>query len=539
MPENAEIPTMAERWHALVKIARRRWLLVVSVTLAATVVAGVVGSMQAKQYAATAKLLLSNSDIVGNPNPQGSSANPDPERDTNTKVGLIKLGTVAELVRTRLGLHTTLNRLVGEVDASVEATSNIVDIKATDGNPVRAAAIANAFASEYVAFRQRVAKASLQEAAQSLGEQLAALTPAERASPQGAALKARLRALKIDSASQTGGAQVVLKASRPTHPAAPQPLRSALLGGVIGLLLALLIVALLELTDRRIKDEDEAESGFGVPVLAHIPRRAARAHKAALLNGGWTQHEGYERLATNVVLAGRYQAVSSLMITSPGPRDGKTTVTLGLARALALMGKRVIVIEGDLRRPALAAETEVHEGSVLTGEATDAAGLDDHLVDLDLGTMRRRNGTPNEHEGSVSVLPAGPVPASVSGLLARPEAAATLRACRSICDFVLIDTPPIGVVNDALALVDVVDAAVVVSRLRWTPSAALRSALRALRGIGVPVLGIVVTGTARVGGYYQPDSGAALNGAGAAGRPFAHTSTEGGWVTLIGDRSDQ
>jgi tyrosine-protein kinase len=521
---------MAERWHALVKIARRRWLLVVSITLAATVVAGVVASTQVKQYAATAKLLLSNSDVVGSTSPQGSSANPDPVRDTNTKVGLIKLGTVGELVRTRLGLHTPVTQLVGKVDATVEGTSNIVDIKATDGDPVRAAAIANAFASEYVAFRQRVAKASLQEAARSLGQQLAALTRAQRRSPQGAALKARLRALKLDSAIQTGGAEVVLKASRPTHPAAPQPLRSAVLGGVIGLLLALLTVALLELTNRRIKDEDEAESGFGVPVLAHIPRRAARAHKAALLNGGWAQHEGYERLATNLVFAGRYQAVSSLMITSPGPQDGKTTVTLGLARALALMGKRVIVIEGDLRRPALAAATDV-----LADEGTDAASLDDHLVPLDLGTMRRRNGAPNEYEGSVSVLPAGPVPASVSGLLARPEAAATLRAYRSICDFVLIDTPPIGVVNDALALVDVVDAAVVISRLRWTPSAALRGALRTLRGIGVPVLGIVVTGTARVGGYYQPDSGADLNGAGVARPPFAHTTTEGGWVTLIDD----
>jgi Mrp family chromosome partitioning ATPase len=105
-----------------------------------------------------------------------------------------------------------------------------------------------------------------------------------------------------------------------------------------------------------------------------------------------------------------------------------------------------------------------------------------------------------------------------------------------MADFVLIDTPPVGVVNDALALVDVVDAAVVVSRLRWTPSDALRSALRNLRNLGVPVLGIVMTGTARVGGYYQPGSADSKLDPVAASLPPEATTTHGGWVTLTGRR---
>jgi Mrp family chromosome partitioning ATPase/capsular polysaccharide biosynthesis protein len=503
IPEVGELPTASDRLRDLVKVARRHWLLIALVTLTAAFIAGFVASGQATQYQATAKLLLSNSDVIGSASPDTSSGAPDPERDTNTKIGLIRLGPVAQLVDTRLGLRMPVDELIGKVGTSVEGTSNIVDVMATDARPQRATAIANGFADEYVRFRRRIAQTALLQAAQGVRAQLDALTPAQQALGQGAALRARLRTLRLDAATQTGGAEVVLRASPPTSPSGPKSARSAALGGVIGLVLALVIVAALELFDRRIKDEDEAEDGFGVPVLAHIARSAVNAHKAALTNGYRVHNEGYERLASNIAFAARDRPTGCLLITSPSAGDGKSTVTLGLARALALLRKRVIVIDADLRRPAVAAETGTEGRRGLTRAVNDGASVARQLVPMDVVTMQRLERSRDKHDGSVSILPTGPVAHLAQDVLSRPAMARVVQECRGLADFVLIDTPPIGVLHDAALIVDSVDAALVISRLRWTRGDALRSTLHTLEGLGVPVLGLVVTDSSRVGGYYR------------------------------------
>jgi polysaccharide biosynthesis transport protein len=244
--EGYALPTLAERMAGLGSILRRRWWILLILPLLAGGAAYYVADGGAKRYSASAKVLLSDGAIVADTQPGGSSAPGDPEREINTQVGLVKLGTVSERVRARLRLKTPAQELARRVSASAEGTTNIVAVGATDETPARASALANAFAHEYVAFRASIARSSLRQALSGARRQLRPLSPSERGSPAGRALRARIHALEIAVATQTADAQVVLDATPPEAPSAPRPLRSALVAGLLALLLALGLVAVLE-----------------------------------------------------------------------------------------------------------------------------------------------------------------------------------------------------------------------------------------------------------------------------------------------------
>jgi succinoglycan biosynthesis transport protein ExoP len=246
-PEPAALPTVAERLGGLLWTLRRRWWVLLLLPLLAGGAAWYVADGDQKQYSATAKVLLSDAAIVANSQPGSSSQLGDPEREINTQVGLVRLGTVVERVRARLRLKAPPDELARRVRASAEGTTNIVAVSATDATPARSSALANAFAHEYVAFRAGIARSNQRQALAGARRQLQALGRSARRSPGGTALRARIHDLQIAAATQTAGAQVVFDAPLPRSPSAPRPLRSALVAGLLALLLALALVALLEL----------------------------------------------------------------------------------------------------------------------------------------------------------------------------------------------------------------------------------------------------------------------------------------------------
>jgi succinoglycan biosynthesis transport protein ExoP len=263
----------------------------------------------------------------------------------------------------------------------------------------------------------------------------------------------------------------------------------------------------LEFADRRIRDEDEAQAVFGLPLLAQIPR-PPRSLGRVSLTGDPLQDEAYANLAASLLFARNEPVARSVLVTSPGAGDGKTTVTFGLARALTLLGKSVIIIEADLRHPPAGRPAEFGRGGGLTAILTGRSEVPDELVEVDAISMRP---TPQSKEGSAfsfSVLPAG---VFAPQLLLSPAIPRVLEDCRELADFVLIDTPPLGLVHDAIMLVDFVDAAILVARLRWTSRDLARRALGVLRPLEMRVLGFVVMGGGRPEGYprggsrFEPD----------------------------------
>jgi tyrosine-protein kinase len=499
----------AERLREYLRIARRRWTVLAAVTAVVMGVALLMSLTGTEKYDATAVLLLRDAEPIDSILGRDTSAS-DPERETNTQIGLIKLEAVAEGVKEDLHLSTPTGDLLDQVTTEVEGNSDLVSVVVRDEDPRRAAEIATAFATEYVSFRQESARASLEEAATLARNRLDSLGPTDRISTEGRQLEARLRELEIASSLQTGGAEVVRRASVPSSPAAPRPKLAALVGLMTGLGLAVLIVILLEFADRRLKDEDEAQATMELPLLAQIPRPGRG--KQDIARGDRSQDEAFASLAANLLFASGDSRISTLMVTSPSAGDGKTTMTLGVARALATLGKRVIAIEADLRHPRFAERLALRSSAGFASVAAGMMDLDRAMVEIDAETMR----TTSRAGVSFAVLPAGPPLSTPQTVLSGPMGE-IVADCRSRADFVLIDTPPIGVVHDAITLANLVDAAMLVLRLNWTTKDTARKSLRILRQLDLRVLGFALTGAPRLESYYHRD--AAPVGDGRAGAP--------------------
>jgi Mrp family chromosome partitioning ATPase len=469
------------------KILRRRWRLITGLTLIVASAAFGLSLTGTKQYDATAKVIVRQNEPINELLDRGSPAAPNPERDVNTKIGLIKLEGIAEEVSRRLRLRVSPERLLAKVDVEVENNSDIAVLTVRDTSSRRAPQIANAFADEYVDFRRRSARRSLDEAATLARARLRSLTPEERASREGRQLAARLRELEIVAVLQTGGAEVVLQAAPPTSPATPRPLRSGLLGLALGFVFASAAALALEFANRRLADEDDVRAALGLPVLASIPRlRRNSANDAA-------RREAYGRLAANLRFSDLNDELQVIMVTSPGQEEGKTSLTLGLSVALAALGQRVIALEAELRRPQFVEALDLVGGGGLNSVLAGFVALDDELVELDFDTGRAPKPWAPDEGGSLFVLPASSAVPNPAGALFRPEMGRALARARARADVVVIDTPPIGVVHDVIALTNLVDGAILVSRLNHTTKDAARRALGTLRHLNVRIAGLVIT----------------------------------------------
>lgn len=480
-----------------VRAVRQRWRLVLLIVAGCMGLALAISLSSEKQYDATAQLLLRGDEPINSLlDPSGAAASNDPERALNTEIQLITIGPTARSVQRRLGLARSPDALLKEVEAVSDNTSNIVRLRVRDHDPVLAARIANAFGEAYVQFRLESARQRYRGAAELAQRQLIALSPIARRSVEGRDLQARQRELAIAAALQTGGTELVRRAGVPTSAARPRPKLSAAVGGLLGLLLGVTAALGLNLIDRRFKDEHELERFFDLPILAAIPRPSRRG--ASTEDPG--QRDAYGLLATNVRLASARGDSSVIMITSPSPGEGKTSVTLGLARSYARLGLRVIAIEADLRRPAFGRYGDMSKSTGLAGVLAGGA-LAAQLIWLDADTLERGEknfGT----SGAIGLLPAGQLPDNPQRALAEPGMSLVIEMARSTADVILVDTAPVGTVNDAAVLAPLVTGVAIVARLNHTTKDAARRTTRTLGNLDVEALGLVVT-DARVGERHQ------------------------------------
>jgi tyrosine-protein kinase len=483
-----------------IRALRRRWKLIGGLTALVVIAALALSLSQTKQYEGVAKVVLSTSErasaII---NPEVDTRSDDPERDINTQVELIRFETVAERVNDRLGLDISNDELLDKVETEIEGNSNIVSIKARDPDPEQAAAIATAFADEYAAFRKETARASLNEAAETARVRLDQLSDAERLSPEGRELQARLRQIEIAAAAQQGGVEVARRADVPESVASPKPVRTTVLALVLGFLFAIGTALLFEVVDRRLKEEQDIEEAFGLPILATIPRPARRG-TTFMPGADRGQYEGYSALATNLRFYELGAGLEALMFTSPAPGEGKTSVTLGTARALAALDLRVIAIEADLRRPTFSAYG-LSRGRGLSTTLAGVSDLTQALVEVTADTFEPVERVPSRRR-TFHVLPAGPVPPNPQALLARPAMTDIIEEARALADVVLLDCPPIGTVSDPVTLANLVDGVVLVSRLNQTTRDGARRTMRTLENLEVQLVGVVVTGGSPGDAYY-------------------------------------
>lgn len=474
----ASAPTVSP--FELLTVLWRRRLIVLAVFLVSVVVSLGLSLRSPKQYSSTAQLLFREPGfaqaLFGNGLFQNGPE--EPQRTTQTNIDVVTSLSVAAKARGQLHSGESLEDLVKSISVTPSSNANIAEIKATRPSAAGAAAVANAFANGYIAYRRETDRLLVSQAEELVSQSLTNATAAER--PK---LEESLRQLRVLRSLQTGNGEVIAYA-RPNYTAvSPKPARDVLLGGVLGLLLGCGLALLVDFLDRRLKTMEDIERAYGgYPVIASIPNMPGSTSGG--IAGEGPVGEAYRILRENLRFFDPGGNARCFLITSAEEGEGKSTVAVNLALAVTAVGRRVLLLEADMRRPSAAG---------LLGASSRANGLSDLLISS-AGVEDCL--VPASVDANLAVLPSGTLPPNPADLLSAGRMSEILAALRDAADVVIIDSPPLLPVADTRVLIRMpeIDGVVVVGRAGVSQRDRVRAARRILDQSARKIYGLVVTG---------------------------------------------
>jgi polysaccharide biosynthesis transport protein len=473
----------------ILRILKRRSLVIALCTLLVPAAAVYFSLRQEKEYTATASLLFRDPGFAQTL--FGSSVlspSTDPTRDAATNVDLVSQAVVADATARALHDGATGDEIEGAVSASSQGDSNLILIHATDHSPRRAALIANTYAQQFIALRQAADRDKIRQGEQLLELNYRSLSPAERAGPRGTGIQQQLDKLQTLASIQTGNAELSQPADTPTAPSSPKPVRYGVLGALLGLLLGVGAAFLLERLDRRVREPEELHETFGRPVLGTIPQSRSLGKAGRPLSPA--DAEAFRMLRASLYYFEGDAKVKSVVVTSPSPGDGKSTVAWNLAATAASVGSRVLLIEADLRHPGMAAKLPIPPAAGLSELLSGHAELDDVVEQVVV--QQRVNG--HESGRAMDVITAGQPPPNPVDLIESARMERLIDEVQREYDFVVMDTPPTSAVSDAIPLLNQVSGVIVVGRIGATTRDAVSRLRDQLANLGVSTLGVVVNG---------------------------------------------
>ena len=311
-------------------------------------------------------------------------------------------------------------------------------------------------------------------------------------SSQEAVLKEELAQIEVTGAVSPGGVEVVSAAAVPKSPSSPKPVRNGLMGLVIGLLLGIGAAFVAEYFDDKVYTKAQAERlTGGTPVLAMIPKvpGAKRAGTSIIseIDPFSPATEAYRSLRTSMQFAGHNGRLKTILVTSSSGSEGKTSTVVNLAVVLAKAGERVVVVGCDLRRPRIG-------GFLGRGEVP---GFTNVLLGRDelKSSLQTVPNTPG-----LALLATGLVPPNPAELLGSDKAGSIFRLLAGAFDTVIVDSPPVLPVADALILARYADAVLMVVSAGHTTEAELQRATELLQQVGVRLTGVVLNKLVRFSG---------------------------------------
>jgi capsular exopolysaccharide synthesis family protein len=450
---------------------------------------------QDKAYTATANLQFHDDPSIASEQPTGGIT--DPDRAAATNDALIALPTVAGRAAKIVGGGVTAADVRGAVSISSTAESDVVAIEATTPDPNRSAEIANAYGRAYIDFRKETDQAQLDQAIELVRNRLEALQPSQRESEQGQRLQEDLDRLEQTRALSTGKATLVQRAAPPSAASSPNVRRNLVLGVLLGAIVGLGLGALRARLDQTLHTPEDLEAVYRLPVLARVPKmRRIGRKQMEQAEDGW-ELEAFRTLRANLRYFNVSGRLQSILVSSPMPGDGKSTVARFLASTMASMGDRVVLVEADLHKPSSSMlngkAPQVGLSSVLGG--TD---LDDALVTVPV-RVDAQTGEPRE----LTLLPSGPIPPNAFELLESTRMARVLDQLEREFDVVIVDSPALTHVSDVRALVGEVSGVVIVSALNHTTRSAAQDFRKQIQLLEGNALGVVANlAPAPRGGYY-------------------------------------
>lgn len=419
--------------------------------------------------------------------------------------------------KVRAEVAKSLGRQPDEVSFQPIEGTDVIRVVARGGDPKSVAETANAYAETYIDVRTKLTTDELNEVAlelqtqiQKLDEQIAGIDAAIAAAPVGPQdplrnQRAQLVSQKTQYTNQNdqiqlgltvagqGSSEILAEAFPARKPINKEPVKNALAGLAIGLVLGIALAFLREYVDDSIKTKEDLEEASRLNVVGMVPALPDwKKREAAMLVSSIQPRspaaEAYRSVRTSVEFLSLDQPIGSLQVTSALASEGKTSTIANLAVTFARAGQRVIVLCCDLRRPRVheffGLSNRVGFTSVLLGDAPIASAIQAADRELPIG-----------------LVASGPLPPNPAELLTSKRAVDAIEELDRRCDLLLIDSPPILPVTDGLVISGLVDGVLLVATSGQSTKRGMKRATELLRQVEAPLIGAVLNGVHSRFGY--------------------------------------
>jgi len=491
--------TMRDYWHV---VMRRKWLVVLA--LVATVGSSLaLVLMQKPIYEAESQMLvrsLSSESVFNTQTVNNNNA----ARFIDTEIRVLE----GQPVEDRVGVNLGIEGDIPNVNGSPVGQTDVISVKVRSGDARTAAILADAYVQAYTDVRREQnvqglldAAAEVQKKISELQTQINAIDEQVAAAPsdqqeslraalapqrqllvdQQAVFKQRLDQIQVDASVQSGSAQLVRPAITPTSPAEPNPMRTLALAIIVGLLLGLGAAFLADYLDVSVNSAEDLErASGGLPVLGAVPQDNPPDNRPiAISQPKDLAVEAYRGLRTSVQFITMDRAIKVVQVTSALPGEGKTTTAANLAVLLVQAGKRVVLVDADLRKP------RIHEVFVVDG----GKGLTTALLGSEPEVVMQKVEVGDDR---LTLITSGPIPTNPSELVGSNRMRSLLSALRDEFDIIIVDAPPVLPVTDAVVLAGLTDIVIVVAKAHQTTDAQVRETVSTLARAGATLGGTVL-----------------------------------------------
>ncbi len=494
----------------LAVIRERWWIILLSLIVVGGLAFGV-SLLIAPRYSATAQLVYLPDDAQLASEALSSSDTAASTHNIASDALTLETSAFAERVGQAMGTGASASDLRSAIRVSSDSELQVINVTAVGKDAYLVSDIATAFASEFVKQRQEDVASSLAKAQELVAARLDSLTSEEATSDYGLALKQQNDDLSVLISMQITDYKLLEKAILPTSPYFPRPFLNLLLGLCAGLVIGLLIAFMLNHLDRRIKDQSTLEQVLELPLIGSVPLASGKQAKTSATGnlavgfreGNEALLESMRMLRSNLKVLGFGDAKRTLLVTSVTPGEGKSTLAVNLALTMALAGDRVVLVDADLRNPA------IHQYLGIPNKE----GLGDVLLDKDASWSTKIQAVdlskfvapqiaparkPPGSEAPISkflCLTSGPILSNPSEVLESSAMVDLLGELQGISDYLILDGPPMLVTSDSLILAQCVDAVVLACKLGRETAAEAVQVKQLLDRAEIAALGIVMSGS--------------------------------------------
>jgi capsular exopolysaccharide synthesis family protein len=487
-------------------VLRRHWIMIAVVALVGAAAGFATVARQKSVYQASAEVSFQDPtqalNVVGL---SGSNGNQTPAQLAAVNAETTTGNAVMSQVKRQLKAPESVNALTHALTTQVSTQSGLLQITATGSSPGFATRLANAAAGVLVAQDNQRTRTQFAQVARDMRSRISNLPAFQRtASPASPLTFYENELARVDTLGQFAtSAQLAKLAQPPSGPSSPQRSRSVALGLALGLLLGIVVAFFRDSLDRRLRSPQDIDSSFRLPLLGYVGKQnMGRMAYTASGSGGRRQLdlEQFKILRRNLEILDHERPPRSILVTSTVPGEGKTTVASSLALAMAAAGKRTLLVDCDLRRPALASRLGVQPAPGISEYLAGHASPEEILRTFEFSEPARVDqaaGSTNGH-GTATLhklvcIPAGTSSPRAADLLGSNRFKEFIEQVHDAYDAVVLDSSPLLPVADTLEMLPHVDAIVICARESRTTRGQASAARATLSRFPARPTGVVVT----------------------------------------------